>query len=398
MNNQALKGSKAINWLEKINSRVQSLKPSGIREFFDVVAHQKDCISLGVGEPDFVSPQVIIETAIEALRKGYTHYTGNQGLPELRKEISKYIENEYSIKYDPNEEIIITVGVSQAVDLALRAVLNIKDGVIYGTPSYVSYEPMISLAGGEPQSVSTSFNNNFLLQLPELKNAIKDNSKILFLNYPANPTGSSFNKKELEEIKNFVIENDLLVISDEIYGELSYEMPHTPISIFEEMKERTLLLGGFSKGFAMTGWRIGYACGPSAWIKSMLKIHQYSMLCAPTLGQIAAEAALKYALDDKDKMKAAYKKRRDLIVNGFNELGLDCKTPLGAFYVFPSIKKSGFSSMEFAKNLLKEQNVAVVPGTAFGDDGEGFIRCSYATSYKEIEIALEKIKKFINKI
>ncbi|MDH5716076.1 MAG: aminotransferase class I/II-fold pyridoxal phosphate-dependent enzyme [Spirochaetia bacterium] len=387
-----------MNWLEKINSRVQSLKPSGIREFFDVVAHQKDCISLGVGEPDFVSPQVIIETAIEALRKGYTHYTGNQGLPELRKEISKYIENEYSIKYDPNEEIIITVGVSQAVDLALRAVLNIKDGVIYGTPSYVSYEPMISLAGGEPQSVSTSFNNNFLLQLPELKNAIKDNSKILFLNYPANPTGSSFNKKELEEIKNFVIENDLLVISDEIYGELSYEMPHTPISIFEEMKERTLLLGGFSKGFAMTGWRIGYACGPSAWIKSMLKIHQYSMLCAPTLGQIAAEAALKYALDDKDKMKAAYKKRRDLIVNGFNELGLDCKTPLGAFYVFPSIKKSGFSSMEFAKNLLKEQNVAVVPGTAFGDDGEGFIRCSYATSYKEIEIALEKIKKFINKI
>ncbi|MDH5719408.1 MAG: aminotransferase class I/II-fold pyridoxal phosphate-dependent enzyme [Spirochaetia bacterium] len=379
----------------RLNHKVRELKPSGIREFFDVVAHRKDCISLGVGEPDFVSPQAVIESGIEALREGYTHYTGNQGLLSLRKEISRYLQKEYNVYYDPNEEIIVTVGVSQAVDLALRSVINQSDGVLFAKPSYVSYDPMILLSGGEPQPVSTSAQDNFLMNAKSLEKQMKENTKILFLNYPANPTGASFNHKQLQEISDFAIENDLLVISDEIYAELSYEFQHIPISAFNGMKERTVLLGGFSKGFAMTGWRIGYACGPTEWIKAMLKIHQYSMLCAPTLGQIAAEAALKNGIEDRDNMKEAYIKRRDLIVKGFNSMGLSCNMPAGAFYVFPNIEKTNLTSMEFAKTLLDKKNVAVVPGTAFGQEGEGFIRCSYATSLKEIEIALEKISEFV---
>ena len=387
-----------IDWNTKLNQKVVQLKPSGIREFFDVVAHRKDCISLGVGEPDFVSPASVIESGIDALRDGYTHYTGNQGFLSLRKEISGYLEKEYNISYDPETEILITVGVSQGVDLAMRSILNPSDGVLFAKPSYVSYDPMIILAQGEPQAISTTAENAFLMTTDSIKEKMGKNSKILFLNYPSNPTGASYNKKELEKISKFAIENDLLVISDEIYGELSYEFEHVPISSFEGMKDRTLLLGGFSKGFAMTGWRIGYACGPSDWIKAMLKIHQYSMLCAPTLGQIAAEAALKYSIEDKDNMKEAYLKRRKLIVEGFNDMGLDCILPAGAFYVFPSIKKTKLTSLDFAKRLLNAENVAVVPGTAFGDEGEGYIRCSYASSLKEIETALRKIQKFTSSL
>lgn len=389
-----------IDWSTKLSPVVQSLKPSGIREFFDIVATRKDCISLGVGEPDFVSPQVIIDHSIQALRDGYTHYTGNAGFLSLRKEISKYLEKEYGISYNPEKEILITVGVSQGVDLAFRALLNPGDGVIYPEPCYVSYDPMIRLAGGVPQKVLATEATDFALPAENISKVIDSagaKSKVLFLNYPSNPTGASLGKAELSKIAAVAEKNNLLVISDEIYGELNYEEKHTPFSSLPGMRERTLLLGGFSKAFAMTGWRIGYACGDENLIKAMTKIHQYSMLCAPTLGQIAAETALKYAVADRDRMRDEYRLRRDLIVKGFNDMGLKCFMPQGAFYVFPDIRSTGKTSMQFAKDLLEAQNVAVVPGTAFGDSGEGFIRCSYATARKEIEAALTKIAAFVSK-
>lgn len=386
-----------IDWNSKLSGVVQSLKPSGIREFFDIVATRKDCISLGVGEPDFVSPQVIIDHSIQALRDGYTHYTGNAGFLSLRKEISKYLEKEYALSYNPEKEILITVGVSQGVDLAFRALLNPGDGVIYPEPCYVSYDPMIRLAGGVPQKVLATEATDFALQASNIEKVVNAGgvkSKALFLNYPSNPTGASIGEAELKRIAAVAEKNNLLVISDEIYGELNYEEKHIPFPKIPGMRERTLLLGGFSKAFAMTGWRIGYACGDENLIRAMTKIHQYSMLCAPTLGQIAAETALKYAISDRDKMRDEYRLRRDLIVKGFNDMGLKCFMPQGAFYVFPDIRSTGKSSMQFAKDLLEAQNVAVVPGTAFGESGEGFIRCSYATARKEIEAALTKIAAF----
>ncbi len=387
-----------IDWSQKLSPVVQSLKPSGIREFFDIVATRKDCISLGVGEPDFVTPQIVIDHAIQALRDGYTHYTGNAGLLSLRREIAKYLEKEYGLSYNPEKEILITVGVSQAVDLAFRALLTQGDGVLYPEPCYVSYDPMIRLAGGVPQRVNATAENDFSPKAKSIReeiDSVSAKSKVLFLNYPSNPTGASIGKEELHNIAALATEKNLVVISDEIYGELSYEEKHIPFATLPGMRERTLLLGGFSKAFAMTGWRIGYACGDENLIKAMTKIHQYSMLCAPTIGQIAAETALKYAIPERDKMKDEYRLRRNLIVKGFNEMGLNCFMPQGAFYVFPDIRSTGKNSMQFAKELLEAQNVAVVPGTAFGDSGEGFIRCSYATARREIESALTKISAFV---
>ena len=384
-----------VDWSASISSVVQDLKPSGIRQFFDIVATRKDCISLGVGEPDFVTPQVVIDHSIQALRDGYTHYTGNAGLLSLRREIARYLEKEYGLSYNAEKEILITVGVSQGVDLAFRAILNAGDGVLYPEPCYVSYDPMIRLAAGVPQRVLATAENDFSLKAQNIRDALKPNSKALFLNYPSNPTGASIGKDELLNIAKLADEKNLIVISDEIYGELSYEEKHIPFPTLPGMKERTLLLGGFSKAFAMTGWRIGYACGDENLIRAMTKIHQYSMLCAPTLAQIAAETALRYALSDRDKMRDEYRLRRDLIVKGFNDMGLKCFMPQGAFYVFPDIRSTGKTSMDFAKDLLEAQNVAVVPGTAFGASGEGFIRCSYATARKEIEAALTKIAAFV---
>jgi aminotransferase len=384
-----------VDWSASISSVVQDLKPSGIRQFFDIVATRKDCISLGVGEPDFVTPQVVIDHSIQALRDGYTHYTGNAGLLSLRREIARYLEKEYGLSYNAEKEILITVGVSQGVDLAFRAILNAGDGVLYPEPCYVSYDPMIRLAAGVPQRVLATAENDFSLKAQNIRDALEPNSKALFLNYPSNPTGASIGKDELLNIAKLADEKNLIVISDEIYGELSYEEKHIPFPTLPGMKERTLLLGGFSKAFAMTGWRIGYACGDENLIRAMTKIHQYSMLCAPTLAQIAAETALRYALSDRDKMRDEYRLRRDLIVKGFNDMGLKCFMPQGAFYVFPDIRSTGKTSMDFAKDLLEAQNVAVVPGTAFGASGEGFIRCSYATARKEIEAALTKIAAFV---
>lgn len=387
-----------IDWSTKLSPVVQSLKPSGIREFFDIVATRKDCISLGVGEPDFVTPQIVIDHAIQALRDGYTHYTGNAGLLSLRREIAKYLEKEYALSYNPEKEILVTVGVSQAVDIAFRALLGPGDGVLYPEPCYVSYDPMIRLAGGVPQKVDATAANDFSLKVENIRGEIDSagaKSKILFLNYPSNPTGASIGETELKKIAALAEEKNLIVFSDEIYGELSYEEKHIPFATLPGMRDRTLLLGGFSKAFAMTGWRIGYACGPESLIKAMTKIHQYSMLCAPTLGQMAAETALKFAIGERDKMRDEYRLRRNLIVKGFNDMGLPCFMPQGAFYVFPDIRPTGRNSMQFAKDLLEAQNVAVVPGTAFGDSGEGFIRCSYATARREIESALTKIAAFV---
>lgn len=398
MNQSSSLAHNSLDWTAQLSKTVQSIKPSGIREFFDIVAQRKDCISLGVGEPDFVTPQPVIDVAIQALRDGYTHYTGNQGLLSLRKAVSDYLKREYNLYYNPESQILITVGVSQGLDIAFRSAVNPGDKIMYPEPGYVSYDPMIRLAGAEPVKAVASASNNFELDRKVFESAWQNNTRILFLNYPCNPTGAGLTLEKLEGICDLAKEKNLLVISDEIYGELTYGQKHIPVSAIEGMYDRTLLLGGFSKSFAMTGWRIGYACGNENWIRAMTKIHQYSMLCAPTLGQIAAEAALKYALADRDAMRESYRERRDLITAGFNEMGLKCALPSGAFYVFPEIKSTGLSSMQFARQLLDSQNVAVVPGTAFGDSGEGFIRCSYATSLTEISKALDRIRAFVRSL
>lgn len=391
-----MKTENKVTWDQKISDKVQSLKPSGIRVFFDIVSQKKDVISLGVGEPDFVSPPSVLEAGIEAIRNGYTHYTGNQGIPSLRKSISRYLENEYGIEYDYDKEILITVGVSQGKDLALRAALNPGDEVLYSSPSYVSYEPLIELAGGKAVKVPVQFENNFQLNIDELEKKTNSKTKILFLNYPANPTGNSYEAEKLEQIRQFVLKHDLIVISDEIYGELSYSEKHIPFASLPGMKERTLTLGGFSKTYAMTGWRIGYAAGPTEWVFSMMKIHQYSMLSVPTIAQMAAEAALKYSQKERFRMKDAYEERKDKIVSGLNAIGLETLNPDGTFYVFPSIKNTKYDSLNFAEKLLEDKNVAIVPGTAFGEEGEGFFRASFATSMKEIEEAVSRMEAFLS--
>lgn len=381
-----------------ISKTVVSLKKSGIRKFFDIVSEMKDVISLGVGEPDFDTPWHIREEGIYALEKGKTFYTSNAGLKELRVEIDNYLKRTQNISYNPDTEIIVTVGGSEAIDIGLRAMVNAGDEVIIPQPSYVSYEPCAILAGAKPVIIDLKAENEFRLTAEELKNAITDKTKILILPFPNNPTGAIMERKDLEKIAKVCIENDIYVISDEIYGELSYKEKHISIASIAGMKERTILINGFSKAYAMTGWRLGYACGPKEIIEQMVKIHQYAIMCAPTTSQYSAVEALKKGDDDVKLMRESYNQRRRFLMNAFKEMGLECFEPYGAFYVFPSIKEFGMTSEEFAIKFLEEEHVAVVPGTAFGDSGEGFLRISYAYSIENLKRAMERLKRFVEKL
>ena len=383
---------------DALSGKVKQIKPSGIRKFFDIVSEMDDAISLGVGEPDFDTPWHIREEGIYSLEKGRTFYTSNAGLSELKIEISKYLDRRFEIKYDPSDEIMITVGGSEAIDGALRAMLDVGDEVILPQPSYVSYEPCIVLADGVPVIVELKEENDFKLTREQLEKAVTDKTKILIMPFPNNPTGAIMTKEELQPIVDFVIEHDLFVISDEIYSELTYSGNHVSIGAFPGMKERTIVINGFSKSYAMTGWRLGYACGPKVILKQILKIHQFAIMCAPTTSQYAAIEALRHGDDDVEKMRDEYDRRRRFLLNAFDEMGIECFEPYGAFYMFPSIKKFGMSSDEFATRLLKEEKIAVVPGTAFGDCGEGFLRISYAYSIDDLKAALERIGRFIEKL
>ena len=378
-----------------LNDSITNIKPSGIRKFFDIVSEMKDAISLGVGEPDFDTPWHIREEGIYALEKGKTFYTSNAGLKELRKEISNYQKRHQNIIYDPNTEILVTVGGSEAIDIGLRAMVNSDDEVIIPQPAYVSYEPCAILAGAKPLIINLKQENEFKLTPEELQNAITPKSKILILPYPNNPTGAIMEREDLEKISKIIIDNDLYVMSDEIYGALTYKGEHTSIASLEGMKERTILINGFSKAFAMTGWRLGYACGPKEIIKQMTKIHQFAIMCAPTTSQYAAVEALKKGEDDVKEMKDAYNQRRRFLINAFREMNLDCFEPFGAFYVFPCIKEFGMTSEEFATKFLQEEKVAAVPGSAFGESGEGYLRISYAYSIDNLKIAMERFKHFV---
>ena len=383
---------------DALSGKVKQIKPSGIRKFFDIVSEMDDAISLGVGEPDFDTPWHIREEGIYSLEKGRTFYTSNAGLSELKIEISKYLDRRFDLKYDPSDEIMITVGGSEAIDGALRAMLDAGDEVILPQPSYVSYEPCIVLADGVPVIVELKEENDFKLTREQLEKAVTDKTKILIMPFPNNPTGAIMTKEELQPIVDFVIEHDLFVISDEIYSELTYSGNHVSIGAFPGMKERTIVINGFSKSYAMTGWRLGYACGPQVILKQILKIHQFAIMCAPTTSQYAAIEALRHGDDDVEKMRDEYDRRRRFLLNAFEEMGIECFEPYGAFYMFPSIKKFGMNSDEFATRLLKEEKIAVVPGTAFGDCGEGFLRISYAYSIDDLKAALERIGRFIEKL
>lgn len=383
---------------DALSGKVKQIKPSGIRKFFDIVSEMDDAISLSVGEPDFDTPWHIREEGIYSLEKGRTFYTSNAGLSELKIEISKYLDRRFDLKYDPSDEIMITVGGSEAIDGALRAMLDAGDEVILPQPSYVSYEPCIVLADGVPVIVELKEENDFKLTREQLEKAVTDKTKILIMPFPNNPTGAIMTKEELQPIVDFVIEHDLFVISDEIYSELTYSGNHVSIGAFPGMKERTIVINGFSKSYAMTGWRLGYACGPKVILKQILKIHQFAIMCAPTTSQYAAIEALRHGDDDVEKMRDEYDRRRRFLLNAFDEMGIECFEPYGAFYMFPSIKKFGMSSDEFATRLLKEEKIAVVPGTAFGDCGEGFLRISYAYSIDDLKAALERIGRFIEKL
>jgi aminotransferase len=383
--------------MKKISNRAKSVPPSGIRKFFELVIGMEDVISLGVGEPDFVTPWHIREACMYALEKGYTMYTSNYGLIELREEISKAIEKEYSVTYDPTNEILVTVGVSEGFDLAIRATINPDDEVIIPEPCYVSYKPCVIFAEGKPVPVATDVENEFKVTPEQIEENISEKTTALVLSYPNNPTGAAMSKRELEGIAEVVNEHDLVVISDEIYDRLTYNGKHTCFSSLNGMRDKTIYLNGFSKAYAMTGWRIGYAAGNPEIIEAMMKIHQYSMLCAPITGQMAAIEALRNGEREVREMRREYDRRRKIIVKGLNEIGLECFEPKGAFYAFPSIKVTGLSSEEFSGRLLKEQKVAVVPGNAFGDSGEGFVRCAYAASIEDINEALSRMERFIKK-
>lgn len=377
---------------------VKDIKPSGIRKFFDIVSEMKDAISLGVGEPDFDTPWHIRDEGIFALEKGKTFYTSNAGLKELREEICAYQKRHQGLDYDPLTEVIVTVGGSEAIDIGLRAMINLGDEVIIPQPSYVSYEPCAVLAGAKPVIIDLKGENDFRLTAEELQNAITDKTKVLILPFPNNPTGAIMERKDLEAIAKVIIENDIYVMSDEIYGALTYNGEHVSIASLEGMKERTILIDGFSKAYAMTGWRLGYACGPQEIIKQMTKIHQYAIMCAPTTSQYAAVEALRNGDDDVKMMRQSYNQRRRFLLNAFKEMGLECFEPYGAFYVFPCIKEFGMTSEEFATRFLEEEKVAAVPGTAFGDSGEGYLRISYAYSLDTLKIAMERLSRFVNKL
>ena len=377
-----------------IGSKVVDIKPSGIRKFFDIVHETEGAISLGVGEPDFDTPWHIRDEGIYSLEKGRTFYTSNSGLVELRKEVANYIKRTQGINYDPMSEVFITVGGSEAIDLAFRAMIDPGDEVLIPQPSYVSYEPCAILADAKPVIIELKEENEFRLTAEK----VTDKTKILVLPFPNNPTGAIMEKEDLEKIAKVVIEKDLYVLSDEIYGELSYKSKHVSIASLPGMQERTILINGFSKAYAMTGWRLGYACGPEVIMKQMVKIHQYAIMCAPTTSQYAAVEALKNGDEDVKVMREEYNRRRRYLLNEFKRLGLPCFEPYGAFYVFPCIKKFGMKSDEFCTRLLQEEKLAVVPGNAFGDCGEGYIRISYAYSLANLKTAMERLKRFVEKL
>jgi aminotransferase len=379
-----------------ISKRVEQLAPSGIRAFFDLVLGMKDVISLGVGEPDFVTPWHIREKAISSLEQGYTSYTSNKGMPELREEINRFLGRRYHLSYDPKEEILITVGVSEGLDLAVRAICNPGDRVLVPEPIYVSYGPVVELAGGKVVRLKTELSQKFKVTARQIDEACrKTKPKALMINYPCNPTGASYTKKELLGLAAAVKRHDLLVISDEVYDELTYDFDHIPLATLKDMKERVIYLNGFSKAYAMTGFRIGWACGSAEVIGAMTKIHQYTMLCASITGQMAAIEALRNGFQAVAAMKKEYKRRREYIVGALNDLGLDCHMPQGAFYVFPSIRKTGMTSLAFAHDLLDKKKVALVPGVAFGQSCEGFIRISYASSYDNLKEAVCRIGSYL---
>jgi aminotransferase len=386
-----------MDYTSIIAKQIAAIPRSGIRDFFELVQGRDDVISLGVGEPDFATPWHIREAAIYSLEKGQTSYTSNLGLLSLRKAIAKYVSGFFHVDYQAEKEILVTVGVSEAIDLALRALINPGDEVIYHEPCYVSYSPSIVMAYGKPVSVVTKKEDGFSLKPEALAAAITPRTRVVMLNFPTNPTGACAAKEDLEGIAKLCIEHDLIVMSDEIYSELRYEEDeHVSIAALPGMRERTILLHGFSKAFAMTGFRLGYACAPQPIIEAMMKIHQYAMLCAPIMSQNAALEALENGGPAMEKMRASYHQRRDFMVKRLNEIGMDCHSPGGAFYVFPDISKFGLTSKEFAMQLLEQQNVAAVPGTAFGASGEGFLRCCYATAFDDLKIAMDRMEKFVS--
>lgn len=381
-----------------IADRVAEIKPSGIRKFFDIVSEMKDAISLGVGEPDFDTPWHIRDEGIYSLEKGRTFYTSNAGLKELRQEISNYLNRKHGVTYDPLKEVLITVGGSEAIDMGLRAMLNPGEEVLIPQPSYVSYEPCTILAGGKPVIINLKAENDFRLTAEELEEAITDKTKVLILPFPNNPTGAIMERKDLEAIARVILKHDIFVMSDEIYGELTYTEKHVSIVEIPGMRERTVLINGFSKAYAMTGWRLGYACGPAEIIQQMTKLHQFAIMCAPTTSQYAAIEALKNGDEDIAEMRMAYNQRRRYLMNAFREMELECFEPYGAFYVFPCIKEFGMTSDEFATRFLEEEKVAVVPGTAFGDCGEGYLRISYAYSLENLKVAIGRLEHFVKKL
>ncbi|XOK61768.1 aminotransferase class I/II-fold pyridoxal phosphate-dependent enzyme [Paenibacillus elgii] len=384
-----------LNWSERLSPVIRDMPPSGIRRFFDLASEMSGIISLGVGEPDFVTPWAIRETGIQSLRQGYTMYTSNAGLPELREEIAAHLHGFYGVLYEPRSEVLVTVGVSEAVDLALRAIVHSGDEVLIAEPCYVSYAPCVTMAGGVPVPVTTTADNDFRLTPEQVEAAITPRTKALLFNYPNNPTGATMSREDLLEIAKVVEKHNLIVISDEVYDKLTYEGEHTCFASLPGMRDRTILLNGFSKAYAMTGWRLGYACGHPEVIAAMTKIHQYTMICAPITVQKAAIEALRNGTEEMKEMVGSYNQRRRLVLKGFQEIGLPCFEPRGAFYAFPSIRHTGLSSEAFAWRLLEETKVAVVPGNALGSAGEGHIRCSYASSVENLTEAIERMGRFL---
>lgn len=380
-----------------LSDYVQQIKPSGIRKFFDLAATMEGVISLGVGEPDFVTAWNVREASILSLEQGYTSYTANAGLYSLREEISRYLSNRFDLSYSPDNELIVTVGASQALDIAIRAIVNPGEEVIIPEPCFVAYDALVSLAGGIPVHVHTTADKGFKVTAADFEAAVTEKTKAILICSPSNPTGSVYSKEELNEIAEFAKKHDVIVLADEIYAELTYDEEFTSIAALPGMKERTVVISGFSKAFAMTGWRLGFAAAPSLLRDAMLKIHQYAMMCAPAMAQFAALEGLKNGMEDVEKMKKSYRRRRNLFVESLNEIGLSCHHPGGAFYAFPSIKSMGMSSEQFAEELLTQEKVAVVPGSVFGPSGEGYIRCSYATSIEQLQEALVRMKRFLHK-
>lgn len=381
-----------------MSQRATQIPPSGIRRFFDIVAQMTDVISLGVGEPDFVTPWSIRESAIYSLEKGETNYTSNYGLLDLRRAIAKHLSELYKVSYAPEDEVLVTVGVSEALDLAMRAILNPGDEVLVPEPCYVSYKPCITLAGGTPVPVPTSAQDNFCVHVEALKKAMSEKTRAILLGFPSNPTGATMPREALQELMDFAVHSNLFVVSDEIYDRLTYDRPHVCVASLQGARNNTILLNGFSKAYAMTGWRVGYACAPRAVLAVMVKIHSYTALCAPITAQRAALEALKSGEQSVTEMVAEYNRRRRLFVSGLNQIGLKCHMPDGAFYAFPNVSATGLSSEEFAERLLFDEKVAVVPGTAFGAGGESHVRCSYATSRDKLEIALQRMANFVSKV